>query len=380
MHLQHAFAHVLRRNHRGAHRLAHRMKLVVARHFLGDVVAILLKQHKVPHIVQKQLGLEKAPHHRLQLHLQAGPVVFFGNGAPGQHALRIGRERAHAGRKTIAHHQGRIGVEQVADLVLVGLQLVESVPHVRLFVGGVLQLHHRQGQTVDERDHIRAAWLLGAGDGELVHHQKVVVAGLRKVDEVHQIGLLLVPHRKLHQQTAQQQSVHAAVAHHHLRLAHRLQRMCGLLQRGRRNVRVDARQRREQALAQHHLPVVGALRGAAVGRDVRAVGEAPASVLKPAQAEFFELLLVQHVKSLVEAPAPVLVCNEIRKPITIKDLANIERPFRICDGIAMGGYRDDLSMGSTRRRNMSKYTRKIDISGDRPCPCSRIAPHAAEPR
>ena len=138
MHLQHAFAHVLRRNHRGAHRLAHRMKLVVARHFLGDVVAILLKQHKVPHIVQKQLGLEKAPHHRLQLHLQAGPVVFIGNGAPGQHALRIGRERAHAGRETIAHHQRSIGVEQVADLVFVGLQLVEGVPHIRLFVGGVL--------------------------------------------------------------------------------------------------------------------------------------------------------------------------------------------------------------------------------------------------
>ena len=138
MHLQHAFAHVLRRNHRSAHCFAHRVELVVTRHLLHDVVAILLEKHKMPHIVQKQLRLEKAPHHRLQLHLQAGPVVFIGNGAPGQHALRIGRERAHAGRKTIAHHQGRIGVEQVADLVLVGLQLVEGVPHVRLFVGGVL--------------------------------------------------------------------------------------------------------------------------------------------------------------------------------------------------------------------------------------------------
>ena len=111
-----------------------------------------------------------------------------------------------------------------------------------------------------------------AGDGELARYQEIVVARLHKVDEVHQIGLLLITLRKLDHHAVQQQAVHAAVAHHHLWLAHRLQRMGGLLQGGGRDERVDAGQSGQEPFSQHHLPVVGALGGVAVGGDVWAVG------------------------------------------------------------------------------------------------------------
>ena len=119
-----------------------------------------------------------------------------------------------------------------------------------------------------------------------------------KVDEVHPVLLLLLTDFKLHRHTAEQQTVHTAVAYHHLWLAHRLQRMHGLFKRGSRNLRVDSRQCSQQALSQKHLAVVGTLGGAAIRRDVRAVGKSPANLLEPVQAQFFELLFVQHVKPL----------------------------------------------------------------------------------
>ena len=91
-HLNHALADVLRGNHRGPHGLAHRVELMVAGDLLDEGVTVLLEQHEVAQVVQKQLRLEEATHHRLQLHLQARPVVLVGDGAPGQHALRVGGE------------------------------------------------------------------------------------------------------------------------------------------------------------------------------------------------------------------------------------------------------------------------------------------------
>jgi hypothetical protein len=95
------------------------------------------------------------------------------------------------------------------------------------------------------------------------------------------------------------------------------------------------------------------------------MGKPPASILKPAQAEFFELLLVQHVKSLAAAHAPSPICDEMRKPIKIKGLESFRMPVWIGDEIAVGlpyavtKYRD-LSMLSTYRQNMSKISIKID--------------------
>ncbi|MNP63921.1 hypothetical protein D3C76_1593710 [compost metagenome] len=76
MDCKHTFIRILGGNHRGAHGLANRMELVISGNLFDDAVAILLEQDEVPHVIQKQLRLEKATHHRLQLHLQARTIVF----------------------------------------------------------------------------------------------------------------------------------------------------------------------------------------------------------------------------------------------------------------------------------------------------------------
>ena len=179
------------------------MKLVVAGDFLDDRVAVLFEKHKVADVVEEQFRRKKAAHHGFQFQLQAGTVVLVGDGAPGQHAFGIGRKRAHARRPAIADHQSFIAVEQVADLFLVGLQLVECVPDVGLLVGRVLQLQHRQGQAIDEDHQIAAPGLLVAGNGELVDHQELIVAGIGEVNQMHQIGFLFIPYRELHFHTRQ---------------------------------------------------------------------------------------------------------------------------------------------------------------------------------
>jgi hypothetical protein len=60
----------------------------------------------------------------------------------------------------------------------IGLELVEGVPDVSVLVDGVLQLDDRDGQPVDEDDHIGAPGLPRTLHPERVDHQPVVRAGV----------------------------------------------------------------------------------------------------------------------------------------------------------------------------------------------------------
>ena len=93
----------------------------------------------------------------------------------------------------IADNQEHIGREQVGDVLLVGLELVERCPDVCLLIGRVLQLDHRQRQTIDVDHHIRAAVVLGALDRQLVHHQPVVGSRGIESDDLEADADLLVP-------------------------------------------------------------------------------------------------------------------------------------------------------------------------------------------
>jgi len=144
------------------------------------------------HIVEKQRRLEEAAHQRFQLEFQQRPVILVGNCPPGLHALLIRRQGTQPCGETVADHHRHVGVEQVADFFLVGLDLVEGIPDVGLLVGRVLQLDHRQRQAVDEGHQVRATRLFGAAHGELADQQEIVIARLGKVDQVNQIAALLV--------------------------------------------------------------------------------------------------------------------------------------------------------------------------------------------
>ena len=152
-------------------------------------------------------------------------------------------------RKAIADHHRHVGVEQVGNLVLVGLDLVEGAPNVGLFVGGILQLDHCQRQPVHERHQIWPARLLRPLDGELIDHQKVVAFWVGEVDELHQAAMLRVVPGEFDPHAREQQPMGLLVAFDQSGIAKAQQGLRGLLQRRGWDVRIDAGQRSKQAFA-----------------------------------------------------------------------------------------------------------------------------------
>lgn len=133
-------------------------------------------------------------------------------GAPRHKALLVSSERSHASIVAITHYQGFVIGKKVGYLVLVGLDLVKGIPDVHILGIGAFQLQHRQGQTVDKANNIRAAQLLAALYGELVNGPETV--GL-EITEVNQKGMVVndfVIAFVLNRHTLQQQPVEGTVA------------------------------------------------------------------------------------------------------------------------------------------------------------------------
>ena len=112
---------------------------------------------------------QHAAHQRFQLVELAQRVELHAvNRAPLHEALGIGRERAQPRLAAIGNHQHLVELEQVGDLLFVGLNLVVSLPDAGLLVGRVLQLQQHQRQAVDEQHNVGPARVVRAFEGELV--------------------------------------------------------------------------------------------------------------------------------------------------------------------------------------------------------------------
>ena len=183
----------------------HGMKLVVAGNFL-DQRAVVLEQHEVAQVVQQVLRRQHAAHQRLQLVEFAERVQRHAvNGAPGHEALRVGGQRSQQRLGAVRDDQDFVGLEDIRNLLFVGLDLVVGFPDIGLLVGRVLQLDQYQRQTVDEQDDVRAARVFRPLEGELVDRQPFVAPGLAPVNKPHEVtprfAVLLVLHRHAaHQQ------------------------------------------------------------------------------------------------------------------------------------------------------------------------------------
>ena len=113
--------------------------------------------------------------------------------------------------QTIGNHQRLVEYEQVGDLGLVSFELVESCPDIALFSCRVLELDHRHRQAVDKAHHIWATRLFGSLHRVLVHHQKLVLLRLRKVDQAHAVATLHAVDHDLDRHAIDQQFVKAAI-------------------------------------------------------------------------------------------------------------------------------------------------------------------------
>ena len=83
----------------------------------------------------------------------------------------------------VARHEQFVAGEQAGDLLLVGLELVESLFGRGLGVARVLQLDDGQRQTIDEHDHVGSPVRLALHHRELIDRQPVVGFRIIEVDE-----------------------------------------------------------------------------------------------------------------------------------------------------------------------------------------------------
>ena len=259
---------------------------------LLDQPAVVLEQDEMAQVFQQQLAPEHAQGQRLQLAHRPQRIDRHAiDGAPGQEALAVGGERAHPGEDAVAHHLRQVGVEQVGDVLLVGLQLVPGRPDVGVLITGVLQFHHHQRQAVDEQHHVGPTGQPGPLHAELVDRQPVIGRHIGEVDQPHAraagLPVLLELHRHAIDQPALQLSVGVDQARH-VGIDDTAQRV--VPGRGR-NLRVEPGDGSAQPVDQDHV-AVGIALGAGrlgVGRgDVRAVGSGPAEAGQPAEQGLFD--------------------------------------------------------------------------------------------
>ena len=286
-----------------ADRRTHGMELVVASDLLHQP-AIILEQHEVAQVIQQQLRRQRTAHQRLQLVELAQRIELLAiDGAPVHEALGIGRQRAHARLAAIGNHQDLVVVEQIGNLLLVGLNLIEGLPQVGVHIGGVLQLQQHQRQAVDEQDDVRPAGVLGSLHAELVDRQPLVGAHIGPVDQAHEIAagfaVLLVLHRHPADQQAMKQTISRQL-HRHTQLQHLAQR---ILPRRQRNLRVEPSDGRAQTHAQQYIAIALALRVITLVGDVRAVQVGVTNLRQPAEGFLFQLVF-GHYRSILDPSIP----------------------------------------------------------------------------
>ena len=189
--------------------LAHRAELVIARHFLDDVPAlVLLERDARPQVVQERLRGEQFADQRFQCRFAPG------RRSPRREALPPAGDAPHARQQPIAGHQQQVVYEQVRRGLLVALELVDRHVQVRRRIGRVFEFDDDQRQPVDVQDQVRPDRLPARPlHRELPNNQKVVVGQIVEVDHpclpaAHLTGLDVLV---LHRHAVGQQSVEVAV-------------------------------------------------------------------------------------------------------------------------------------------------------------------------
>ncbi len=266
------------------------MKLVVARHLLGELAGPKVLEHdEVPH------ELEEAPlrEHPLQHHLELGQirrrVLASGDRAPRLEPLTSRAERADARLDAVGNDERRVGGEQRRDLCLVGLELLERAPHRGVFIGSVLELDDCEREPVGEQHDVRAPRVLPLAHRELVDGEPVVVVGGGEVEDARlRAGDRAIGAAVLDGDAVHQHSVQGAVSFQKGRRVNARELAVRVFQGLGRQVRIEADERLSQSALQHHVAVsrVAPLCRWLPGCDRRAGQDGVAQVLQPGERGF----------------------------------------------------------------------------------------------
>ena len=226
--------------------LPHREILVIRRQHLEGVLPVHVEADEVSQDVQ-ETGLPEQPlKEGVKLCVLRVPVIAVLR-LPRHEAVFAGSDGARLGGGQVAHHANLIVDEERRDLMHVVAELPIGCRGVGLLPGRRLQLHHRQRQTVDEEDNVRAL-LRVLHDCPLIGDGEIIVGRVAEIDQPDQRRTLLSPLNVLDGHAGLQ-----IIREGHVLLEQRarfevLDLMDGLVQRLQGKPRVDASQRGEQQI------------------------------------------------------------------------------------------------------------------------------------
>ncbi len=279
------------------------MELVIAGNLLHQP-AVILEQHEVAQVVQQHRRLQHATHQRFQLVELAQRVdVHAIDGAPAGKALDIRRQRAHTRLAAITDHQNLVVVENIRNLLLVGLDLVECLDQISMHIRWVLQLQQHQRQAVDEQNDVRTAGMLRPLNAELVDGQPLVGPHIGPVDQAHEVTTRLAILLVLHRHPADQQPMEQAIGgklNWQAEIDHLLE--C-ILTRRQGQQRVEPCDGRAQAHGQDHIAIALTLGVVAVVGDVRPIEVRITLLTEPAEGFLFQLVF-GHYCSILDLSIP----------------------------------------------------------------------------
>ena len=170
------------------------VELVVPGHLLDEFpAAVVVEDDEVPDQGQEVAPVADSFQYHLELWEVSGARCVVVHGLPGLEPLLPGGQGADAGMESVGDHQELVEGEQSGEFVLVGLELLPSVPDVGVLVGRVLQFDDAQRQPVQEEDDVRSPGGLVLFHGELVDGEPVVIVGVLEVDYGCGFTPLIVP-------------------------------------------------------------------------------------------------------------------------------------------------------------------------------------------
>ena len=292
-----------RRTQGGSHRRIHRVILVIRRQLLHRAdrdhpgLAVFLpgffKDDEVAQQVQQRRLVQHAVDQHLQLAHQMRSLRLAIRALPAHEARIARRERTRLGFQTVGNHRECVGREQAGDSLLVGFQLLIRRLDGGVFIGGVFQFDHHQRNAVHEQHQIRPLVLVPpavrmADHRELVGDDKLVVRRIGKVDQPHPLAALVPILVGGYRHALGQQAMECLVIRQQFGRMNALHFLQACLQKGGRQLGIDALERRFQPPGQQHLVVAAALRPVAVRCNIRRVDVVVAQALEQLDGKIFD--------------------------------------------------------------------------------------------
>jgi len=299
----------------GLHCLVHGPVLMVRGHLLGHARAVSLEDVEVADEVEEATLLEDAVDERLELRRALVGDFSAVDGAPRHEPLPGSGQRAVARLDTVARDEQFVADEQARDGVLVGLELLEGLLRGGGHVGRVLELDHGQRQAVDKTDDVRPLGRLAFLDRELVDGEPVVGVDVVEVDEPCLVASdAAVGSRVLDVDAFDEQAVEAVVVLDEVRRVRGEDPLHRVVDRRRRQLRVDALERGAQAPREDDFGEVVPLGAQLLRLDVRTEGGHVAQLRQPGQHRLLDVRLDDPRRCHGASPSGPLQSQTLRTP------------------------------------------------------------------